>query len=187
MFPDVRPMSHSSHFSLNNQKEVKSMCDYSLHGLPNRLANEGEELVAHRFPTGAIGLTAPSELSRRTSLANMRCAKKSFWSILKAAVVPPRLPEVPAVCVPPGATLRLIDIHASLRHELGVDAEETVTFTQTTAMANTYHDAIRFRTGRQILLQVLREGQRVRVLSLSSPECEESFSLVDPLNAEVPV
>src|SRR3989442_11991071 len=144
------------------------MCDYSLHGLPNRLAREGEELVAHRFPTGAIGLTAPSELSRRANLANMRCEKRGFWSALKAALIPPSLPEVPAVCVPPGARLRMIDIPAGLRHESGVEAEETVTFTQTTAMPNTYHDAIRFRNGCQILLQILREGQRVRVLLLSS-------------------
>jgi hypothetical protein len=67
---------------------------------------------------------------------------------------------------------------------LRIEADETVTFTQTTAMANTYHDAIRFGNGRQILLQVLREGQRVRVLSLSPPECEEA--LADRLNAEVP-
>ena len=28
------------------------MCDYSLQGLPNRLAVEGEKLVTHRFPLG---------------------------------------------------------------------------------------------------------------------------------------
>jgi hypothetical protein len=28
------------------------MCDYSLAGVPNRLAVEGEELVVHRFPNG---------------------------------------------------------------------------------------------------------------------------------------
>jgi len=26
------------------------MCDYSLAGIPNRLAVEGEQLVVHRFP-----------------------------------------------------------------------------------------------------------------------------------------
>jgi hypothetical protein len=34
------------------------MCDYSLAGVPNRLAVEGEELQVHRFPTGALGLTS---------------------------------------------------------------------------------------------------------------------------------
>jgi hypothetical protein len=32
---------------------------------------------------------------------------------------------------------------------------------------------VRFDNGRQILLQILREGQRVRVLSLGSEEPEE--------------
>ena len=81
------------------------MCDYSLHGLPNRLAQEGEDLVAHRFPTGAIGLTSPAELCRAADCT--RSQKKSFWSLIKAAIIPPGMSEIPAVCVPPGAcTLR---------------------------------------------------------------------------------
>ena len=31
------------------------MCDYSLAGIPNRLAVEGEELMVFRFSTGALG------------------------------------------------------------------------------------------------------------------------------------
>ena len=31
------------------------MCDYSLAGIPNRLAVEGEQLVVHRFPA-SMGL-----------------------------------------------------------------------------------------------------------------------------------
>jgi len=40
------------------------MCDYSLMAVPNRLAQEGEELVAHRFPTGSLGLASPADLKR---------------------------------------------------------------------------------------------------------------------------
>jgi hypothetical protein len=36
------------------------MCDYSLAGIPNRLAAEGEHLVVYRFSTGARGLTPPT-------------------------------------------------------------------------------------------------------------------------------
>ncbi|HUJ23184.1 MAG TPA: hypothetical protein VLX58_16745 [Bryobacteraceae bacterium] len=148
------------------------MCDYSLHGLPNRLATEGEELVAHRFSTGAIGLTSPAELCRATMSRN-RSEKKGFWSMFRAAVLPPVFVEAPAVCIPPGARLRIMGVPPALQRELGVGAEETVTFTQTTAMPNTYHDAIRFENGRQVLLQILREGVRVRVLSLASSETED--------------
>jgi hypothetical protein len=45
-----------------------------------------------------------------------------------------------------------------------------VTFTQITAAANTYRDAVRFTNGREVRLQELREGQRVRVLDLSAAE-----------------
>jgi hypothetical protein len=148
------------------------MCDYSLHGLPNRLAVEGEELVAHRFITGAIGLTSPAELCRALSSKN-KSVKRSFWSAIKSAIFPPAFPETPAVCIPPGARLHMTEIPAGLQRELGVGEDEIVTFTQTTALANTYHDAVRFENGRQVLLQVLREGQRVRVLALNHAESND--------------
>ena len=145
------------------------MCDYSLHGLPNRLARDGEELVAHRFSTGAIGLTSPAESCRAVN-STIKSQKKNFWSAIKALILPPAWPEAPAVCIPPGARLGMMDIPLNLQHELGVGPEEAVTFTQTTAMPNTYHDAVRFENGRQVLLQVLKEGQRIRVLSLASED-----------------
>jgi len=157
------------------------MCDYSLHGLPNRLAKEGEDLVAHRFPTGAIGLTSPAELCRMAD--STRPQKKGFWSLIKSAFVPPGMPEIPAVCVPPGAKLRMLDIPANLQTELGVSAREEVVFTQTGLSPHTYHDAVRFSNGRQILLQLLREGQRVQVLSLALDESEPEFARLR-LNSE---
>jgi hypothetical protein len=129
------------------------MCDYSLAGVPNRLAVEGEELVVHRFQTGALGLA-----SLHTSLA------QSWFSKLWSARV------TPAVCVPPGTRLLLRDIPAQLRIALGVSMEEQVTFVQQSAEAYQYRDAVRFQNGREILLQRLRCSQRVDVLSLSSSE-----------------
>ena len=153
------------------------MCDYSLHGLPNRLASEGEELVAHRFPTGAVGLASPADICRDTDRRS-DSKNKGLWSMIKSAIFPPVIAEVPAVCIPPGARLRLSDIPVRMQSELGVGAEENVAFTQTSALPHTYHDAICFENGRQVLLQMLREGQRVRVLSLGSmePETAESWS-----------
>jgi hypothetical protein len=69
------------------------MCDYSLAGIPNRLAVEGEELVVHRFPTNSMGLASP-------------CASVSWWSAK----------QNPAVCVPPGARLILHDVPERLQH-----------------------------------------------------------------------
>jgi hypothetical protein len=62
------------------------MCDYSLAGVPNRLAVEGEQLVVQRFSTGALGLASPT--THRAWL----------WSVKECAV-----------CVPPGARLLLRD------------------------------------------------------------------------------
>ncbi len=122
------------------------MCDYSLMGLPNRLAVEREDLVVHRFPTGTIGLTSPLDLANRGTEG------------------------APAVCIPPGAQLQLKDIPLLLRCRLQVGSEEEVTFTQLSAKENAHRDAVRFASGREILLQELSEGQRVQVLALPVEE-----------------
>ena len=123
------------------------MCDYSLAGVPNRLAVEGEQLVVHRFSTGSSGLAAP-------------CSQ-------------PLSKGVPAVCIPPGARLRLRDIPEALQQGLGLNATEEVTFVQLSAEAYQYRDAVRFQNGREILLQRLVCGQQVEVLSLASVDIAE--------------
>jgi len=144
------------------------MCDYSLMAVPNRLAQEGEELVAHRFPTGSLGLAAPGDLKR--AAAPPLPARKGFWRAVVEFFNPPKSEPVCAVCIPPGARLELHDIPVRLQHELGVGPAETVTFTQISAAANSYRDAVRFANSREVRLQELREGQRVRVLDLSAAE-----------------
>jgi hypothetical protein len=84
--------------------------------------------------------------------------------MVKQVLDPPEANPVPAVCVPPGARLMLRDIPEQLQREVGVGPVEEVTFTQIAADSHRYRDAIRFRNGREILLQRLIEGQRVRVL-----------------------
>ena len=134
------------------------MCDYSLAAFRNRLAVEGEELVVYRFPTGALGLASPADVE----------AYNRMFRRLREMFNPRELPC--AVCIPPGARLELHDIPVRLQHEMGVGPAETVTFTQISAAANSYRDAVRFANGREVRLQELREGQRVRVLDLSAAE-----------------
>jgi hypothetical protein len=144
------------------------MCDYSLMAVPNRLAREGEELVAHRFPTGSLGLASPVDLTRVADPPLP--ARKSFWRRAAEFFNPPKSEPLCAVCIPPGARLELRDIPVRLQHELGVGPAEEVTFTQISAAVNSYRDAVRFANGREVRLQELREGQRVRVLDLSVAE-----------------
>src|SRR5712692_652036 len=137
------------------------MCDYSLAGIPNRLAVESEELVVHRFSTGSIGLASP-------------CASVSRWSAKQNT----------AVCVPPGARLILNDVPERLQHDLAVGPIEEVTFVQLSATPYQFRDAVRFSNGREIRLQELSEGMRVRVLKMSLPE-DSSFESVREERKEV--
>lgn len=146
------------------------MCDYSLMAIPNRLAVCGEELVIHRFESGAVaGLASPCDLRKRQEYR--RVPSYGFWQRLKEFFDPPSAPAIPAVCIPPGTRLLVRDIPANLRRECGIqkDIEEAV-FTQITAAENTYRDAVRFPNGFEVLLQRFAEGQRLRVLSLSAAE-----------------
>jgi|ERR1700682_2171711 len=128
------------------------MCDYSLASVPNRLAVEGEQLVACRFFTGSMGLTS---------------GDGSLWRLW--------FKQTPAVCVcvPPGARLLLRDIPKDLQGQVNVQATEEVTFVQLSAEAYRYRDAVRFRNGEEVLLQRLKCGQRVEVLSLCSDDSQE--------------
>ena len=150
------------------------MCDYSLMAVPNRLASEHEDLVAYRFPTGSLGLASPADVKRACCTAKDRPA--GFWAAVKNFFSPPVYHSVAAVCIPPGARLWLEDIPERLQRELSVGPAEEVTFTQITAAANTYRDAVRFSNGRQIRLQELREGQPVKVLDLSLAEAFEPLA-----------
>ncbi len=141
------------------------MCDYSLHGLPNRLAAEGEQLLVHRFPTGTMGLASPSDLWTPAELPDQ--ARTGWWSRVKSWLIISSEKPVPAVCIPPGAQLVLRDIPQCLQRQIGVSEEEEVTFTQLSADTYSYRDAVHFNNGREVLLQKLTEGQRVDILCLA--------------------
>jgi len=157
------------------------MCDYSLHTYPNRLATDGEDLVVHRFGAGSLGLASPADLAPVIKACKMTQGR--MWSRAKAWFLGHNLKweaekRVPAVCIPPGARLVLRDTPRSLQRELGVGEIEEVEFIETTAEVNMYRDAVRFKNGRQALLQQLREGQRVHVLSVSVEEFEPAETAV---------
>jgi hypothetical protein len=107
--------------------------------------------------------------------------RKTFWVKFKEFFQPPENEPVPAVCIPPGARLRLEDIPVRLQTECGVGPVEEVTFTQLSAAAHSYRDAVRFPNGRHVRLQELREGQRVRVLDLSMAEELDLYRLREEL------
>ena len=152
------------------------MCDYSLHAEASRLAREGERLVVHRFHSGSMGLASASELQTVEAAASCgERSKRSWWSSLWNWLgMDTPCAGVPAVCIPPGALLMVRDIPKGLRKELGVGEVEEVKFIQRDpAAAFTYHDGIRFTNSKEVLLQRLKEGQRIDVLSLGCEFMEE--------------
>lgn len=150
------------------------MCDYSLFAHPNRLAREGEQLEVYRFSSMSIGLASPAEIQERQQRKCSREQQRRFsWRSVLAWLNPPEPEEaVCAVCVPPGARLLVRDIRKDLQREFAVAEQEEVTFVELGLDEHRYRDAVRFSNGRELLLQRLREGQRVDVLSLGGAGAE---------------
>jgi hypothetical protein len=149
------------------------MCDYSLQTIPNRLAVEGETLVTHRFPTYSIGMASAVELEPPALSEREPAVRRSWWASLKKWMNPPPLREkITAVCVAPGARLRVGQLPKYFRDEYGVEAMEEVRFDERTANAQEYRDVIRFGNGKAVLLQNFPEGIHFVVLSLESTESD---------------
>jgi hypothetical protein len=162
-------------------KGLFRMCDYSLHGLPNRLAVQGELLVSRRFSTGSMGLASVIDVSTATDLEAIAAKRRSWWSTMRHWVEPsPQQDEIPAVCIPTGARLLMSRIPETERLKYALKPEERVTFLQLHAETFQYRDAIRFTCGRLMGIQALREGIQFEVLSLGSGDREMESDAPEP-------
>ena len=163
------------------------MCDYSLHAQPNRLAKEGEHLILAVFRGGSRGFAARDEYERHVPWRPPLDRPRIEWSwdglirFFKRSVAKQPQQPLTAVCVPPGALLRLEGIPVPMQKDLGLKGSvETVTFTQLGCDAYTYRDAVRFENGKEILLQWLKEKQQAVVLSLGGDtERAESTAIAE--------
>ena len=135
------------------------MCDYSLHGIENRLAKEGETLLVHQFNTGSKGLTSPEYLKPTAPL-------KDLLAFLKRMILTSG-PKECAVCIPDGAQLKLEGISQELQEAYHLSAVEIVTLRLLSANFATYRDAVEFGNGVRIRLQELNEGLRMQVQAVS--------------------
>jgi hypothetical protein len=150
------------------------MCDYSLFELHNRLAVEGEELVTHRFHTGTIGMIGASStspaLAPETWLSRLRrvLGEKAPDTFTTKGQT---LDRECAVCLPPGAMLRLTNASSSMLSMLN---GPTVRFTQRSVDLNRHRDCLEVvdgpNKGFSLSLQACFPGMRVLVLSLTSSE-----------------
>jgi hypothetical protein len=158
------------------------MCDYSLQGLPNRLAVEGEEVVTHRFPSGSLGMASPLDIAVQNRL-QPRTGRETWWRAVKrwlSAEV--GYHEVTAVCIPPGTRLLMARIPDVMRRQFALDVLQSVTFTQLSMEAFWYRDAIQFDDGRQIILQAFPEGVLFEVLRTFPIESEAEMLLTSDVS-----
>jgi hypothetical protein len=165
------------------------MCDYSLHGLKNRLAVEGERLFVHRFHTGSKGLASAVDLR---ALEKPLSADAGFFARCKYWIERLGKPSseelmrmLPAVCVPPGARLYVEGIPAILQEMYGLGEAEEAVFTQVSLDPFEYRDAFRFQDGLEILIQSFDEQTRVEVLSLRFVVEPASISIERGAGADV--
>jgi len=148
------------------------MCDYSLEAFPNRLAVRGERLVTHRFRSGSIGMASPSDISA-AARTKLESEPRGWWAAVKCWLSPQtELDNIPAVCIPPGARLRMSRVPDQMQRSQALHPVEDVTFVQLSADAYRYRDAIRFDNGSKVVLQTLGEGIPFEIMSLDLAEPE---------------
>ena len=156
------------------------MCDYSLYVFSNRLAHDGEELVAHRFSSGCIGFISASDISQ---CENHTTSLGRNWPQLKTWFFPRQHDGPTAVCIPPGAQIELEKVERELGRRMGLLEREPAVFIHVTAEEFSYRDGLRFRNGRQIPLQALPPGQRARIISTAGLQDEYGENVFTEVSA----
>jgi len=142
------------------------MCDYSLYAIHNRLAEEGEELILHRFEAGTLGFASVSDLIKLDSTKKSK--RDSIWTSMRDWLFPQRSEALPAICIPPGTCLLLTDVPRNVQRILCIAPSEVVVFTELSHRSHFYRDALLLTNGTRVLLQDLPEGIHAIVLSTSS-------------------
>lgn len=151
------------------------MCEYCFATFPNRLAEQGEELIAYKFPAGPLGFASLSDW-RKLQTTQTGQHPRVLWPALKRKLFErPKASPIPAVCIPPGACLMLENMPLRLQRSVEAGPDEVVTFTGISTVLNSRRDALRFGNGRYVLLQNLEEGQRAKVLDLSISEAVAAY------------
>jgi hypothetical protein len=111
-----------------------------------------------------------------------RVPGKGFWARIKSIFDDTSsLRAATVVCVPSGAQLILKDVPEDLQRRWNIEEKESVFFLQINANVNSYRDAVHFRNGIEVLLQSLREGIRVHVLSLGNAPVDSERNLAVPV------
>lgn len=146
------------------------MCDYSLYAIPNRLAEDGEQVVLHRFGSGTIGFASVNDVPPKVAECLTRW--QSLCAGVKALLLPRSCPTVPAVCMPPASRLMVTNVPADVQRFHRIHSGDAVVTTEITSQSYSYRDALLLHNGRCVLLQDLPEGIEAVVLSTALETAE---------------
>jgi hypothetical protein len=117
-------------------------------------------------------MASPSDIAAAMQLKE-ESSSRGWWAAVKCWLSPQaELDSIPAVCIPPGARLRMSRVPDQMQRSQALHPAEDVTFVQLTAEAFCYRDAIRFDNGCKVVLQTLGEGVPFEVVSLDLAETE---------------
>ena len=118
------------------------MCDYSLTGIPNRLATAGEDLTTHLFQTVTVGMVSVLDKAKLNCFEAKRPRAKGIWAAISEWLAGPEVSApLCAVCIAPGTGLVMSRMPEAVRRQFGLRAVEEVTFTKLTAEAFRHRDA----------------------------------------------
>ena len=130
------------------------MCDYSLEMYQSRPAQQGEEYISNRFPSGSIGFVSPGDQSIAICMA---CDSE-----LKLSRIPQSVQTMADVGDCAVVTFTRID-----RPSAGPFGALSRPFQWLSDVATYHHDAVRFRNGKVVTLQTLGPGVMARLLPQS--------------------
>jgi hypothetical protein len=163
---------------------------------PERLAVEGEELVAHRFRTGLVRMVSRSDYRRwmmvaetcgldgREAIASppnplLRWYRNVWWALvtffhwISEALLMSDGEPGPVVAFPSDALVRVYGISPDMREQYHLNSMEDALFLEVSPLIGHSRDALCFGNGVVVTLQSLREGQRVKILYRSWMESME--------------
>ncbi len=154
--------------------------DYSLIKIRNRLADEGEELVVHRFGGGIARMVARADFEywlRRASTVEEE-QSRGLWESIKnyftgfltyyGSVDKVRTAgdePGPVVAIPPEALLRVFDVPAAWQEQYQLAACEDALFLELPQPI--FRCGLCFGNGIIVPLGMLPEGQKIKVLRRS--------------------
>ena len=141
------------------------MTEYSNLDRPSRFAREGEILFTFRFPNERMALASALDIGGYKFAAPLTRHSGPRPVLAYALGVGWKSHDVPAICIPAGALVRMSRIPLELRRRYILRSVEDVWFLHQSHHLDSDVRRIRFSNGREVFLEALPEGVEFVLLS----------------------